>query len=637
MDESHLQRQYRFPTMSSLFPDIGRHSNSSIFRKRVDEAVGQYRAQFLAKYITNRSTHLITPYEQSVLLKGLKFVPSPQHSPRIIDNAINQTKEIFNKHKFFSRFPYIRPPRTHPFHLPSTWKAPADLSPPNPPTVRDFFQSHPSVDSTDINLSPEEQRALRSLSDNPHITIKRADKGGGVVILNKTDYVNQIMSEHLNDATTYQPLDHCPTRAIANDTNTLIDFLLCQHHIDEATAAFLRPPSPARTPIFYGLPKIHKPQVPLRPIVSGFDSPTDNLAKYMTTYLQPLAERTASYVKDSSSFKSFLNSIPALPPGAFLVTADVTSLYTNIPTDEGISRVCDFIDANRQSLPRHAPNTSIFKFILQHILTSNSFSFMDFHYLQISGTAMGCRMAPPYANIFLDHYDHVIQSLDDAIRYYKRYIDDIFFIYFGDIDSLRRLEARLNLLHPSIKFTLKFSSTSIDYLDMMIYLDQLRHIRTSLYRKPTDCQAYLHALSFHPSHTTSGIIYSQALRYNRLIDDDTHLQIHLLNLTKALIVQGYDLQTINRNIARALSRPQAELLLPSTTPRDPTAFHNTVVLPYSNLGLAFADFLKGYTHNLSQSSQTVAPSVRVVFSRNRTISDLITHTATPPFDDHPTA
>ena len=39
------------------------------------------------------------------------------------------------------------------------------------------------------------------------------------------------------------------------------------------------------------------------------------------------------------------------------------------------------------------------------ILTMNNFSFNDNHYLQIHGTAMGTKMAPSYANLFLGFFE----------------------------------------------------------------------------------------------------------------------------------------------------------------------------------------------------------------------------------------
>ena len=237
---------------------------------------------------------------------------------------------------------------------------------------------------------------------------------------------------------------------------------------------------------------------------------------------------------------------------------------------------------------------------------------------------MGCRMAPPYANIFLDFLDHQIVSLDSSISSFKRFIDDIFFLFSGTAAAMSELVHRLNELHPTIKYTLHYSHTSIDFLDLHIYLDHDRRLRTSLYRKPTDCQAYLHSHSFHPPHTISGIVYSQALRYNRLIDNDTNLAHHLNILSRALIIQGYSLRTIHTQIHKALTYTQEELLQLRTN--EQTFNHkNLVILPYSSTAENFATFLKQHT---AQSDEH--PDITVVFSRNNNIGDLVTNTYTPP-------
>ena len=43
--------------------------------------------------------------------------------------------------------------------------------------------------------------------------------------------------------------------------------------------------------------------------------------------------------------------------------------------------------------------------LIRMILTMNNFSFNDNHYLQIHGTAMGTKMAPSYANLFLGLFE----------------------------------------------------------------------------------------------------------------------------------------------------------------------------------------------------------------------------------------
>ena len=56
------------------------------------------------------------------------------------------------------------------------------------------------------------------------------------------------------------------------------------------------------TPRIYGLPKIHKDGVPLRPIVNTIGSPTYELAKFVAKWLGPLIGHTESFIKDPSDF-----------------------------------------------------------------------------------------------------------------------------------------------------------------------------------------------------------------------------------------------------------------------------------------------------------------------------------------------
>ena len=109
------------------------------------------------------------------------------------------------------------------------------------------------------------------------------------------------------------------------------------------------------------MPKIHKTNTPLRPIVCGFSSPTDNLAKYLTHYLQSLTEILPSHIKDSKHFLQILETIDKIPNNAILVTADVTSLYTNIPHEDGIEALAQHYAHWSHILPQHSPKTESHK------------------------------------------------------------------------------------------------------------------------------------------------------------------------------------------------------------------------------------------------------------------------------------
>ena len=77
------------------------------------------------------------------------------------------------------------------------------------------------------------------------------------------------------------------------------------------------------------------------------------------------------------------------------------------------------------------------------------------HYLQIHGTAMGTKMAPSYANLFLGYFEaKALENAPFQPHTWFRYIDDIFMIWTEGLDNLKVFIDYLNSIHPTIKFTL---------------------------------------------------------------------------------------------------------------------------------------------------------------------------------------
>ena len=271
--------------------------------------------------------------------------------------------------------------------------------------------------------------------------------------MNTRDCLTKIHT-HLQDRSTYKPLTYNPTSAIVNDTCTLIEYIHSQHIIDKATKEFLLPPKNTHTPLFYGPPKIHKPGCPPRPIVSGCGGPTDHLSAYFTHFIQSLASNLPSHVKDTKHFLSLIEKLPPMPPNTILVTADVTSLYTNIPHEEGIAAVIHFMEEYKHLLltncpPPHIVHSIILDFILKH----STFKFMDTHIHQILGTSMGTSMPPPpspYANLFMGKEKcTIVLTFLHLIYFWKRFLDDIFFIFLG---SHFQLQIHIHLFRTNCHF-----------------------------------------------------------------------------------------------------------------------------------------------------------------------------------------
>ena len=201
---------------------------------------------------------------------------------------------------------------------------------------------------------------------------------------------------------------------------------------------------------------------------------------------------------DTNDFLKKLLTIGNLPSNSLLVTLDVSSLYTNIPHNEGIN-ACDHFLRTR---PNNNTPTGTLCDLIRMILTMNNFSFNDNHYLQIHGTAMGTKMAPSFANLFLGHFEsNALENAPFHPHTYFRYIDDIFMIWTEGLDNLKIFIDYLNNIHPTIKFTSSHSSTNIPFLDVNVSLTNDGNISTDLYTKPTDKHQHLLYSSCHPLHT----------------------------------------------------------------------------------------------------------------------------------------
>ena len=152
------------------------------------------------------------------------------------------------------------------------------------------------------NLTNDQRKALSDLERDKSITVKPVDNGGALVIMNTKDYEEACLQQ-LNNPEFYQEIPEDRTSECRKAVNALATELHGSDYINEFEKDTLY--EGERTSLFYGLPKIHKifkifPA--LRPICSGSDSQTVRLSEYVDTFLKPIAQKTQSYVRDTTDF-----------------------------------------------------------------------------------------------------------------------------------------------------------------------------------------------------------------------------------------------------------------------------------------------------------------------------------------------
>ena len=148
----------------------------------------------------------------------------------------------------------------------------------------------------------------------------------------------------------YKPLTRPVVSETATKVITIINALFTNGLIDKMTHKWLSlSQNPPRIPEFYSLTKIHKAIPVSRPIVAGSGGPTERISSFVDSRPQPIAQKQASYIKDTTHFINFIKKY-ATPTAeaAILATLDVCPLYTNIPQEEGIEIVCRFYEEHYQ-------------------------------------------------------------------------------------------------------------------------------------------------------------------------------------------------------------------------------------------------------------------------------------------------
>ena len=250
---------------------------------------------------------------------------------------------------------------------------------------------------------------------------------------------------------------------------------------------------PAR---LYGLAKVHKPDVPLRPIVSMPGSAYDAISVKLASWLKVLPEACigCNIKKVNDTVRETI-----LSPDETLISLDVESLFTNVPAMETIQRAADLLyDGTREEPPI---DKETFVDLLKMVSCDILISTPDGIYRQIDGVAMGSAVGPLLANIFMSAYDNQIGRFS---KFYFRYVDDIFMTMIrGGNDYLLNF---VNTFHENLKFTIDVDNgDGISFLDSKFRSENDR-VLSSWFVKKTDTGVIMNFNAVAPRLFKSGLV-----------------------------------------------------------------------------------------------------------------------------------
>ena len=211
---------------------------------------------------------------------------------------------------------------------------------------------------------------------------------------------------------------------------------------------------------------LHQENNPGRPIVSACNCPTGNIASYLDMVMSSLVCNLKTYVKDTNHALQIFRTFQFANDDAsqrFLYTMDIKSLYTVIPHNSGLEALKYFLNKR----PVLDPPTVTLTRLAELVLTLNAFSFNNEFYHQVGEVAMGSKMGPNYACLFVGYVEEQIgqQYTGTVPQLHKRYIDDVVVIACCSRFELEDYIAFVSHFHPALQFTHTISQTELPFLD----------------------------------------------------------------------------------------------------------------------------------------------------------------------------
>ena len=311
------------------------------------------------------------------------------------------------------------------------------------------------------------------------------------------------------------------------------------------------------------LPKLHKPNAPLRPVMSAAKTVGYGLGNMLTYRLSGL-RHSPHAIKDSFDFVKKIRG--STNTDKMMLSFDVTSLFTNVlltyTIDYILNEMYPACPKDCSDLPMTKQCTSCkkrkdFGTLLRTSTSETHFTFGNKIYEQKNGAAMGASLAPVMGDIFVTHMETTL--MDDLKRIvvceWHRYVDDTFVLVDpgATVDDILSI---LNNFHPSIKFTHEHEANdSLPFLDVRVtrYPDR-RTFETTIYRKPTFTGLMINSDSFVPLQYKNAGINSMVRRALSICSSYTSLTAEFDEVRRIGQANGYPLSFIDVHIGIGLSR-----------------------------------------------------------------------------------
>ena len=315
---------------------------------------------------------------------------------------------------------------------------------------------------------------------------------------------------------TYKKIPEDPTSNQKTKLINLLQNIKAEEGIKEETYKWMSHTG-VGSPKFYGLPKIHKPGIPLRPIVASRGTVTYNPAKELAKILKPMIGMSSHHVHNTKDFVQQLKGI-RLQQDESIISYDVKALFTSVPIEPVINIIHNKLASDNDLHQRTSMAIHHVISLLEFCLNSTYFCISRQLYEQNEGAAMGSPLSHIIANIFMEDFEaKPLSSAPWPPSLWKTFVDDTFVViktaykeeFFNHINSI---EERIQFIAENTR-----ADGSMPFQDTLVTPQADESLITTVYLKPIHTNQYLQWDSHHAISAKYSVISTLFHRLKRCV------------------------------------------------------------------------------------------------------------------------
>lgn len=341
-------------------------------------------------------------------------------------------------------------------------------------------------------------------------------------------------------------------------------------------------------PKLYGTVKTHKQNLPIRPVVSYIGAPTRKFSMELNNIFKETTKFKSKFsIKNSAELCTKLKNM-TIPANCKLVSFDVCSMFSNIPSSECLDLIQTLLDKSKINPTLANEIVSSFKLCT----SQNYFTYRNKSYYQNTGLAMGSPLSPLLAEIFMANLETTIEQTEPFkhIIFWYRYVDDVLAGFTGTSRQLTKFLAHINSIHPKIKFTIEEErNNEINFLDITIKRNH-PSLSFKIFRKPTATDITIPMDSLHPLQHKLAAYRSMIHRAFNIPLDEKDRETEL-NIIKTIAAKNkIDTIEINKLINKKRLSTVIDRIYPRV--RNDTKEEYAIITYYGNISQKIANPLQ---------------------------------------------